>query len=175
MSRWGKLYDCNYPCVCESQPQAKSFKFAGVDVGLQTFATLSNGEKIANPRFFKKEQDALAKAQRQMSKHAKGTPERAKRRKVVARIHERIANKRTNFAHQESRKLVNTYGVIVLEKLAVVDMMSNHTQVFGNKRSYPELTSKPQQEPPRGCPRCCLEPTGTVHSLQSAPNGHPCW
>lgn len=120
-------------CECESQPLPKSERFAGVDVGLQTFATLSNGKKIANPRFFKKEQDALAKAQRKMSKLAKCTPERGKERKVVSRIHERIANKRTNFAHQESRKLVNSYGVLVFEKLAVVDMMSNHTQVFGNK------------------------------------------
>jgi putative transposase len=117
----------------ESSPLPKSDKFAGVDVGLQSFATLSNGKKIANPRFFKREQDALAKAQRKMSKLAKGTPGRVKARKVVSRIHERITNKRTSFAHQESRKLVNTYGVIVLEKLAVVDMMSNHTQVFGNK------------------------------------------
>ena len=120
-------------CECESQPLPKSERFAGVDVGLQTFATLSNGEKIANPRFFKKEQDALAKAQRKMSKLIKGTPERANARKVVSRVHERITSKRTNFAHQESRKLVNTYGVIVFEKLSVVDMMSNHTQVFGNK------------------------------------------
>ena len=124
-------------CECESNPLPKSKKFAGVDVGLQSFATLSNGEKIANPRFFKREQDALARAQQQMSKLAKGTQgvpaERAKRRKVVSRIHERITNKRTNFAHQESRKLVNAYGVLVFEKLAVVDMMSNHTQVFGNK------------------------------------------
>jgi putative transposase len=120
-------------CECDAQPLPKSERFAGVDVGLQTFATLSNGKKIANPRFFKKEQDALAKAQRKMSKLAKGTPERARARKVVSRAHERITNKRTNFSHQESRKLVNTYGVIVFEKLAVVDMMSNHSQVFGNK------------------------------------------
>jgi len=127
-------------CECESNPLPKSEKFAGVDVGLQSFATLSNGEKIVNPRFFKKEQDALAKAQRKLSKLAKGTPERAKVRKVVSRIHERITNKRTDFAHQQSRRLVNTYGVIVFEKLAVVDMMSNHRQVFGNKlnKSHPE-------------------------------------
>lgn len=131
-SATGKWF-VTFSCECEFQPLFKSFKFAGVDVGLQTFATLSNGKKIANPRFFKREQDALAKAQHKMSKFAKGTPDRAKARKVVSRIHERIANKRTDFAHQESRKLVNTYGVIVFEKLAVVDMMSNHRQVFGNK------------------------------------------
>ncbi|MEZ4726458.1 MAG: transposase [Caldilineaceae bacterium] len=117
----------------ESNPLPKSARFAGVDVGLQSFATLSTGEKIANPRFFKKEQDALAKAQRKMSKLAKGTPERAKCRKVVSRIHERITHKRTDFAHQESRRLVNTYGVIVFEKLAIQEMTSQHKQVFGHK------------------------------------------
>ena len=126
-----------FACVCDSQPLPDEPKRIGVDVGLQTFATLSSGEKIANPRFFKHEQDALAKAQRQMSKQAKGTQwvpaERAKWRKVVSRIYERITSKRTNFAHQQSRRLVNAYGVIVFEKLAVVDMMSNHRQVFGNK------------------------------------------
>jgi putative transposase len=94
-------------------------------------------KRLTIPRFFKKEQDALAKAQRQLSKEEKGTQgvpaARAKRRKVVARIHERITNKRADFAHKQSRKLVNGYGVIVFEKLAVVDIMSNHTQVFGNK------------------------------------------
>ena len=125
--------DGGYLPGADSNPLPKSEKVAGVDVGLLSFATLSNGEKIANPRFFKHEQDTLAKAQRKMSKLAKGTPERRKARKVVSRIHERITNKRTDFAHKESRKLVNTYGVIVFEKLAVVDMMSNHTQVFGNK------------------------------------------
>lgn len=120
-------------CECEAKPLAKSEKVAGVDVGLASFATMSNGEKIAHRGFFRKEQDALAKAQRKMSKFDKGTPGRRKARKVVSRIHERITNKRTDFAHKQSRILVNTYGVLVFEKLAVVDMMSNHTQVFGNK------------------------------------------
>lgn len=131
-SSTGKWF-VTFACVCESNTLPNELKRIGVDVGLQSFATLSNGEKIANPRFFKKEQDALAKAQRKLSKLAKGTAERAKARKVVSRIHERITNKRTDFAHQQSRRLVNTYGVIVFEKLAVVDMMSNHTRVFGNK------------------------------------------
>lgn len=122
-----------FSCECDSTTLPESEKIAGVDVGLQSFATLSNGEKIANPRFFKQEQEAIAKAQRKLAKFDKGTPDRAKARKVVSRVYERITNKRTNFAHQQSRFLVNTYGVLVFEKLAVIDMMSNHTQVFGNK------------------------------------------
>ena len=131
-SATGKWFAC-VSCVTEEDMLPDNYESIGIDLGLSTFATFSDGDKIENPRFFKKEQDALAKAQRLLNKEAIGTPERTKRRKVVSRIYERITNKRTNFAHQESRKLVNRYGVIIAEKLSVVDMMSNHTQVFGNK------------------------------------------
>ena len=131
-SSTGKWF-VTFVCECEATPLPDEEKVVGVDVGLSTFAALSNGEKIDNPRFFNAEQDALAKAQRRMEKEAKGTPERAKRRKVVARIHERIANRRTDFSHKTSRKLVNTYGVIAFEDLNVKGMMENNTKVFGHK------------------------------------------
>lgn len=99
----------------------------GVDVGLSHFATLSTGKHIANPRFFRTDERALAKAQRQLSAAHKGTPERAKRRKVVVRIHERIANRRREFAHQESRKLVSAFGLIVFEALLIRNMLKQHT------------------------------------------------
>jgi putative transposase len=57
------------------------------------------------------------------------TKERAHRRKVVAKVHERIANKRRNFAHQESRKLVDRYGFIVVEDLSVNRMNKDHRLV----------------------------------------------
>ena len=68
----------------------------------------------------------MKRAQRRLSEQLKGTPERAQRRKIVARIHERIANRRKNFAHQESRKLVNRFGTIVFENLGITRMLSNH-------------------------------------------------
>jgi len=98
----------------------------GVDLGLESFATLSTGEKIENPRFFRKEEKALAKAQRKLSRVAKGTPEYAKRRKVIARIHERIANRRRDFAHKLSRRLVNEFQIIVFEKLEVQKMQEEN-------------------------------------------------
>lgn len=122
-----------FSCDCESTTLSDEPRRVGVDVGLRSFATLSTGEKIANPRFLKAEQSALAKAQRQMGKHAKEAPQRVKCRRVVARIHARIANRRTNFAHQVSRRLVNEFGVIVFEKLAVAKMVADHKQVFGRK------------------------------------------
>ncbi|HWQ13151.1 MAG TPA: transposase [Roseiflexaceae bacterium] len=98
----------------------------GVDVGLEKFATLSTGETIANPRFFRQDEHDLARAQRRLSEQPKGTPARAKRRKIVARIHERIANRRKNFAHQESRTLVDRFGTIVFEDLSITRMVKNH-------------------------------------------------
>lgn len=97
----------------------------GLDAGLKNFATLSNGEVIENPRFFREEEAELAKAQRALSKAPKGTKERKEKKKVVARIHERISNKRENFCHQEARKIVNIYGIICVEALRILNMMQN--------------------------------------------------
>lgn len=98
----------------------------GIDVGLEKFATLSTGEMIANPRFFRQDQKALARAQRRLSKEAKGTAKRARRKRVVRKIHERIAHRRADFAHKLSRRLVSEFGVIVFEHLNIARMMHNH-------------------------------------------------
>jgi len=114
--------------ITEVKPKHVPFKdgaVVGVDVGLESFATLSNGEKIENPRFFRTEERELAKAHRKLSVEKKGSEKWCKRLKVVQRIHERIANKRNNFIHQESRKLVNRFGVIAFEALNVKGMMQN--------------------------------------------------
>src|SRR6266480_2749318 len=84
----------------------------GIDVGLKTFATFSNGEEIANPRFFRKEEKSLAQVQRKQSTLMKESPQRCKHRKAVARVHERIKFRRDNVTHQESRKIVHHFGVI---------------------------------------------------------------
>ena len=123
--RVGNWYAC-FACEVPKHTLSMCESVVGVDVGLESFITLSNGEKVANPRFFRKDELALAKAQRRMAKAETGTPERAKRQKGVAHIHQRIANRRKDFSHQLSRQLVNTYGVIVFEKLNEQGMMQNH-------------------------------------------------
>ena len=95
-------------------------------MGLKTFATLSDGQEIANPRFFRREEHALAKVQRRLSKEEKGTPERAKRRRVVARVHERTRWRRGDFTHQHSRRIVNQFDLIAVEDLSVNRMVHNH-------------------------------------------------
>ena len=116
-----KWYAC-FSCEVVAKPLKKSKKAIGIDVGISSFATLSNGEKIENPRFFKTEQKVLAKAQRKLSKQKNKSPERKKAKKVVARVHERIGNRRNNFCHQISRRLVNRFGIICIEDLSINQM-----------------------------------------------------
>jgi len=94
----------------------------GIDVGIESFAALSDGTVIENPKFLKKSPKRLAQAQRKLELQEKGSPERTKIKKVVAKIHERIAFQRSHFAHQESRKIVNQYGKIFVEDITVNEM-----------------------------------------------------
>lgn len=121
----GKWY-VTLSCEVEADVLPISTSATGIDVGLETFATLSLGEKIDNPRFFRKSEKDLAKVQRRLSKAIKGTPERKKKRKAVAKVHEKISNRRNNFCHQESRKIVNQYGTICIEDLSINKMVHNH-------------------------------------------------
>lgn len=98
----------------------------GIDVGISSFATLSNGDKIGNPRIFKSEERNLAKAQHKFSVAPKGSDERRKQLKVVRRVHERITNKRKDFIHKVSRNLVDTYRYVVFEDLTITNMLKNH-------------------------------------------------
>jgi len=113
---------------CEWEPTALPLvePVVGIDVGLTTFATLSDGSTIANPRFFRRDERALAQVQRAHSKLEKGTPRRRRHRKAVARVHERIQWRRQDHAHQHSRRLINSHQVIAVEDLAVNRLVHNH-------------------------------------------------
>jgi putative transposase len=124
-SSTGKWYACFSCEVAQPEPLKRSKEQAGIDVGVHSFATLSTGEAIDNPRFFRTDEKALAKASRRLSKEAKGTPERSRRRKPVARIHERIAFRRLDFAHQTAHKIVNRFGFLAVEDLEVNRMVHN--------------------------------------------------
>jgi putative transposase len=119
-------WSITFSCECEPERLEDTPKEVGIDVGIKTFATLSDGQEIENPRFFRKEQKALAKVQRKHSKLAKGSRERRKHRKAVARVHERIKFRRSNFTHQNSRRIVNENGLICVEDLHVNRMIHNH-------------------------------------------------
>jgi putative transposase len=122
--------------ACEWEPAAlePSSERVGIDVGLASFATLSTGETILNPCFFRQEEKALAKASRQLAKEEKGTPKRRKRRKVVARVHERTRFRRKDFSHRHSRKIVNRFQVIAVEDLSV-NLSQEALRIGGGEQS----------------------------------------
>jgi len=126
--RLGNWYAC-FSCIVEPKPMPLTSKVIGVDVGLATFATLSNGEKIENPRFFKRDQKALLKARSKRDRADKETPRRRKLTRSCLHIENRITNRRKDFAHKLSRNLVNEYQIIAFEKLDIQDMQD------GNYRS----------------------------------------
>ena len=123
--KWFVSISCD---IGEKDKKPNTNSAVGIDVGLNSFAVTSDGEKIENQRFFRKEEKSLAKAQRKwdaVKKRPKTDAVRERRRKVIAKVHERIRNKRHNFAHQESRKMVNRHNFIAVEKLDVQEMQKN--------------------------------------------------
>ena len=90
----------------------------GIDLGLSSFATLSTGEKILAPVFFREDEKKRAFWQRKMAKKKKGSQYRRKARRKIARIHARIADRRNDFLHKLSTRLVNENQVIVVEDLS---------------------------------------------------------
>ncbi len=90
------------------------------------FAMLSNGERIPRQRWIKRDEKDLRRLRRRVSRLEKGTPEREKAVRALQHAHKRIANRRKNFAHQWSRRLVNEYQFLALEKLDIADMQQDN-------------------------------------------------
>jgi putative transposase len=97
----------------------------GVDLGLTHFAILSNGEKIDNPRFQKKYERKLKKANRKLSRCQKGSKRREKAKRQLAKVHSKIKNRRTDFLHKLTTKLVSENQTIAIENLNVSGMVKN--------------------------------------------------
>jgi putative transposase len=116
----------SFSCEIEKNTLPPLDNFVGIDAGVISFVTLSDGTHVANPRFFKSEEKALARVQRGMSKHKRGTRDRRRKRKAVARVHERIANKRKDFAHKLSHKIVKDFGGIAVEDLNINNMQQDN-------------------------------------------------
>lgn len=97
----------------------------GIDMGLSSFSAFSTGEKIPAPNFFRKEEKKLAFWQRKLARKKKGSNNRRKARRNVARIHARISDRRRDFLHKLSTRLVNENQVLAVESLSVKNMLKN--------------------------------------------------
>ncbi|MEH6946943.1 RNA-guided endonuclease TnpB family protein [Bacillus sp. JJ634] len=97
----------------------------GIDVGLNKYAVLSNGLEYENPRFLRKKEKQLKKAQRMLSKKKKKSSNYIKQVQRVRQLHEKVANQRKDFLHKLSYNLAKDYSVIVVENLNIRNMVRN--------------------------------------------------
>ena len=135
MTSTGK-YHISILCETEITPLPKTNSSVGVDLGISDFAILSNGEKIANPRFLVSLSKKLAKEQKLLSRRALAAKKEGrklsdsknyqKQRMKVAKIHEKIANMRRDFLNKLSTSIVKNHDIICIEDLSSKNLMKNH-------------------------------------------------
>ena len=111
---------------CEIKQLPRLETKVGIDVGLKTFAVMSDKTEIANPKYLRKSEKSLSRLQRSLSRKQKGSKNRAKARLKVARMHEKISNQRLDFLHKISFEIIRDNQVIVLEDLRIKNMVKNH-------------------------------------------------
>ena len=98
----------------------------GIDLGLESFMTMSDGTHIESPRFLRVSEKQLKRAQKSLSKKKKGSGKRERARKKVAKIHRKIERQRDDFSHKLSNALVKEHDLIVFENLNIAGMVKNH-------------------------------------------------
>lgn len=98
----------------------------GIDVGIKDFAVLSNGQVYSNPKYLEKDEKRLKVLQRRLSRKQKDSKRRERARLAVARQHEKIRNRRVNFIHQVTSRIVRENQTVIIEDLNVDGMLKNH-------------------------------------------------
>ncbi len=98
----------------------------GIDKGINSIAATSDGELYLNPRWLQKAEKKLKKLQRQLSRKKKGSNNREKQKKRLAKLHEKVANQRRDYLHKISYNIVKNNDIICVEDLQVKNMMKNH-------------------------------------------------
>jgi putative transposase len=118
IKREGQHWYVTFSCEVETCIQTPyTDDTIGIDLGLLHFATLSTGDTIENPRYYRKAEKKLEKAQQTLSRKKRGSHRRRKAAQQVAKCHRKVRNQRKDFLHKQSRQLVNTYEVIAFEDI----------------------------------------------------------
>lgn len=118
----GKYFVSFVVSLEEDQTLPPAHGETGIDLGLKSFAVLRGGKVIDNPRFFKRMERKLAKAQRVLARKEQGSKNRSKARLRVAQIHESIANQRRDFLEQATRRIVAENQSVFVESLSVAGL-----------------------------------------------------
>ena len=120
-------YYCQFVLSCEVKEDVKpSGKCIGIDVGLASFYTDHEGNKVDNPKFLKKSEKRLKRLQRRLSKKKKGSKNRQKARQRLAKAHLKISRQRKDFAVKLARCVVRSNDVIAYEDLRIKNLVKNH-------------------------------------------------
>ena len=119
----GKWYVC-FAVECKQHPLPDSAEAVGIDVGLTTFAVLSDGAEVESPRFYRASQAKLRRAHRKVARRHKGSNRRRKAVRGLQCVSAHATNQRADFLHKESRKIVNKFGLIAVEDLNVKGLAS---------------------------------------------------
>ena len=112
--------------ICNELTAINESKIVGIDLGIKEFATLSNGNIIHNPTYYKTSERQLKKTQRKLSNKKKDSKNYLKIKSKLNKVHTHISNQRLDFLHKQSSKLVNENQVIVFEDLSIKNMTKNH-------------------------------------------------
>jgi putative transposase len=118
--RWVLVLSCD---DVPTNPLPATGRQAGVDVGVASFATTSDGEHIDNPRWGRTAADKLTAAQQRLQRAQRGSKNRQRRRETVAARHRKIASQRKDFHHKQARALVEGYNLLVVEDLQIANMV----------------------------------------------------
>ncbi len=111
-----------FSCETEIKPLPKTNNAIGIDVGIESFCTTSDGEFVENPKFFKQSQKKLRVLQRSVSRKKKGSNSRRKTVKLLSKLYEKISNQRKDFLHKLSNRIVKENDVVCIENLNIKAM-----------------------------------------------------
>src|SRR5574342_704401 len=136
--RWYAMFSVE----CEPRPLPASIEKTGLDVGLNAFATLSDGTETENARYYKEAPAKLRRAQRKVARRKRGGNNRKKAVRELQRAHAHVRNQREDFAHKISRTLVLLFGLIVVEKLNVKGMAAGMLAKSVNDAGWSSFITK---------------------------------
>jgi putative transposase len=115
-------YFASFVVQAGDDPLPEAAAETGIDLGLAHFAVLSDGRKIASPKFLHRAERRLRKAQKTLSRAAKGSSNRNKARAMVARVHAKVADCRRDWLHKESTRIIRENQAVYVEDLCVAGL-----------------------------------------------------
>jgi putative transposase len=126
VKRYGDQWMVNISAkVPDTEVVSKVASAVGIDVGLNSFAALSNETTIENPRYLRKAEKRLKRYQRRLSRKQNGSKNREKAKRKVAKTHRKVTRQRKDFVHKQSFRIVRDHDLIAVEHLKIKNMIRN--------------------------------------------------